>query len=60
MLTVERYPFKPPTTGLPRTNKQIYEAAIEILYPKSRFKFNSPGDLLNFEEGIGPSNRQLI
>lgn len=32
-------PFKPPTSGLLRANKQIYHEAIDILYSKNIFKF---------------------
>lgn len=59
-LAMANYPFKPPAPGLLRTNKRVYQEAIEILYSKNIFKFNHPREFLDFEEQIGASNRQLI
>jgi hypothetical protein len=56
----DNYPYKPPTPGLLRTNKQIYREATEILYSKNVFSFYLPQELLNFEEQIGASHRDLI
>jgi hypothetical protein len=60
ILTVEDYPFKPPTSGLLRVNKQIYHEAIEILYSKNIFKFQEPGQLFAFEEQIGFESRKRV
>ncbi|KAF2469292.1 uncharacterized protein BDR25DRAFT_343703 [Lindgomyces ingoldianus] len=46
-------PFKPPTSGLLRVNKQVYHEAIEILYSKNIFRFQKPGQLFAFEQQIG-------
>ncbi len=53
-------PFKPPTSGLLRTNKQIYYEAIEILYLKNIFQFRDPGQLFAFEEQIGFECRNRV
>lgn len=53
-------PFKPPTSGLLRANKQIYHEAIDILYSKNIFKFQEPGHLFAFEEQIGFENRKRV
>jgi len=54
------YPFKPPTSGLLRANKQIYHEAIEILYSKNIFKFQEPVQLFAFEDQIGFESRKLV
>ncbi len=41
-LTAADYPFKPYTSGILRSNKQIYHEAIEILYSKNKVKFREP------------------
>lgn len=46
----------PPTSGILRTNKQIYHEAIEILYSKNIFKFHEPEHLFAFEDQIGSEN----
>lgn len=53
-------PYKSPTPGLLRANKQIYHEAIEILYSKNIFKFQNPGHLFAFEEQIGSENRKRV
>jgi hypothetical protein len=57
---MENYPFKPPTPGLLRANKQIYQEGIEILYSKNIFKFAHPREMFGFEGSIRALNRQLI
>jgi hypothetical protein len=52
LLTAADYPFKPPTSGILRTNKQIYHEAIEILYSKNIFKFREPEHFFAFEDQI--------
>ena len=59
-LTVKDNPFKPPTSGLLCTNKQIYHEAIEILYSKNIFKFQEPEHLFAFEKQIGPENCKRV
>ncbi|PQE33833.1 ethyl tert-butyl ether degradation ethd protein [Rutstroemia sp. NJR-2017a WRK4] len=51
IITDRDNPFKPPTSGLLRTNKQIYHEAIE---------FQEPGQLFAFEEQIGFENRNRV
>ena len=53
-------PFKPPTPGLLRANKQIHHEAIAILYLKNFFKFKNPGHLFAFEEQIGSESRKRV
>ena len=53
-------PFKPPTPGLLRVNKQIYYEAIDILYSKNTFQFEEPEHLFAFEEQIGSENRKRV
>jgi hypothetical protein len=53
-------PFKPPTSGLLRTNKQIYYEAIDILYSKNIFQFQEAGQLFVFAEQIGVENRNRV
>jgi hypothetical protein len=60
ILHIENYPFKPPTPGLLRANKKIYQEGIEILYSKNIFKFAHPREMFDFEGKIRASNRQLI
>ena len=57
ILHIENHPFKSPTPGLLRANKQIYQEGIEILYSKNIFKFAHP---FGFEGKIRAVNRQLI
>jgi hypothetical protein len=56
LLAAADYAFKPPTSGILRTNKQIYHEAIEILYSKNIFKFHEPEHLFAFEDQIGSEN----
>lgn len=53
-------PFKPPTLGLLRANKQIYHKAIEILYSKNIFEFQELGQLFAFKEQIGFESRKRV
>jgi hypothetical protein len=56
LLTAAEYWFKPPASGILRTNKQIYHEAIEILYSKNIFKFRWLEQLFAFEDQIGSEN----
>jgi len=56
LLAAADYAFKPPTSGILRTNKQIYHEAIEILYSKNIFNFREPEQLFAFENQIGSEN----
>lgn len=58
--TVQDNLFKPPTSGLLCTNKQIYYEAIEILYSKNIFKFQEPEHLFDFEKQIGLENCKRV
>lgn len=60
ILTLKNNPFKPPTPGLLRANKQIYYEAIEILYSKNIFQFQEPEQLFAFEEQIGFENGKRV
>ncbi|KAF2681080.1 hypothetical protein K458DRAFT_420987 [Lentithecium fluviatile CBS 122367] len=53
-------PFKPPTPGLLRANKQIYREAVEILYSRNAFRFQEPGQLFAFEEQIRLESRKRV
>lgn len=59
-LTVQDNPFKPPTSGLLCTNKQIYHEAIGILYSKNIFRFQEPEHLYAFEKQIGLENCKRV
>ncbi|KAF2240507.1 hypothetical protein BU26DRAFT_206785 [Trematosphaeria pertusa] len=60
MLTEGDNPFKPPTAGLLRANKQVYHEAVGILYSKNVFRFQEPGQLFAFEEQIGVESRRRV
>ncbi|KAF2739202.1 hypothetical protein EJ04DRAFT_508917 [Polyplosphaeria fusca] len=53
-------PFKPPTPGLLRVNKQIHQEANEILYSKNIFRFMEPAHLFDFEDQIGLENCKRV
>jgi hypothetical protein len=53
-------PFKPPTLGLLRTNKQVYHEAVEILYSRNIFVFREPQQLFALEEQIVSANWQRV
>jgi hypothetical protein len=52
--------MKPTTPSLCLANKQVYEETVEVLYSKNTFRFDLPGHLLQFENQIGGSNRDLV
>lgn len=60
LLHLDPLTWKPPTPGLCLINKQIHSEAVETLYGKNTFCFQTPGELIRFEEQIGPDNRYLI
>jgi len=41
-------------------NRQIHDEGIEVLYGKSTFCFQNPGELLRFEDQIGTRNQTLV
>lgn len=58
---VEPYcPYRPPTPGLLRANKQIYHETVGMLYSKNVFKFWEPGELVRFAKQIGIENRTRV
>lgn len=54
------YPFKPPAPGLLLANKQVYEEAMKVLYSGNVFQFSSTREMMEFEDMIGASNRDLV
>jgi hypothetical protein len=60
LLDLEPLSWKPPTPGLCLVNKRIHDEAIEVLYGKNTFCFQTPGELIRFEEQIGVDNRNLV
>lgn len=57
---IQRSPWKPPSPGLCRANKQIWVETRDILYSENRFSFSLSLDMMRFEEQIGASNRDLV
>ena len=47
-------------TGLLTTNKLVYTEAVEVLYSQTKFVFAIAGKFLEFENQIGPINRDFI
>jgi hypothetical protein len=60
LLHLEPLSWKPTTPGLCLVNKQIHSEAVDILYGRNIFCFRAPGELVRFEERIGPDNWDLI
>ena len=59
-LAFEFRQMKPDTPDLCLANKQVYQESVEVLYSRNAFRFELPFHLLEFEEQIGSSNRDLI
>ena len=54
------YPCKPPTPGLLRVNKKIYQEAVDVLYSKNIFHFAKPDHIFAFESQIGLENCKRV
>lgn len=59
-LAFEYHQMKPATPSLCLASKQVYRESVEVLYSNNTFRFERPGHLLQFEEQIGSSNRDLV
>jgi hypothetical protein len=53
-------PYRPPTPGLLRANKQIYQESVDVLYSRNIFRFWEPVKLHAFGEQIGSENRARV
>ncbi|KAF1993969.1 hypothetical protein P154DRAFT_527389 [Amniculicola lignicola CBS 123094] len=53
-------PFKPPTPGLLRVNRQMYHEAGEVLYSRNMFRFDGPPSLRAFEGKIALESREQV